>query len=170
ASRLAEIYEPTSRELAAEMALHYQKGHEFERAIECLILSSEAANQKFAYRDSIQLLENGLALTGRIPADRRSHARMRIIERIGDVFYAMGDMKRSAQAFDDCAACAAEIGALTEEVNALSCLARTTVPIDGDLGIGAGERARAACGRTQDPLLIARTELLTASLRLGYDR
>jgi tetratricopeptide (TPR) repeat protein len=42
--------------------------------------------------------------------------------------------------------------------------------VDADQGLAASQRALKACVETNDPLLIARTQLLGACLRLEYDR
>src|SRR5262249_10176011 len=65
---------------------------------------------------------------------------------------------------------AAQAGLQAAEVNALSCLARTMVLIDGDQGLAVSQKALAACHGLEDRLLVARTQLLAATLRLGYDQ
>jgi DNA-binding winged helix-turn-helix (wHTH) protein/tetratricopeptide (TPR) repeat protein len=157
-------------EFASELALHLEGARDYEKAIRYLILASENASKRFAYQNSIRTLQQALELISMVPADVRVEPEIRILERIGDAHYALGDMLESARAFERAAVRAADAGLKTVEVNALCCLARTTVLIDGDLGIAACQRALTACQGINDSLLLARTELLTATLRLGYDQ
>ena len=46
------------REAAAMVALHFEEGHEYERAIEYLMLDAENATPRYAHRESIKALEN----------------------------------------------------------------------------------------------------------------
>jgi hypothetical protein len=94
---------------------------------------------------------------------------IQIFGRIGDAWYALGNMLDSARAYEQQASRAEQGGLKADQVNALSCLARTTVLIDGDKGIAVCDRAVRACDSVEDPLLVARTQMLAATLRLGYD-
>ena len=42
-------------ELAAELAMHFEKGHAYQDAIQYLILAAQSAARRFAYRDSIRV-------------------------------------------------------------------------------------------------------------------
>lgn len=168
AERLKAFGRPGRRQLASEIAFHFESGGEFENATRFLIVAAENAAAKFAYRDSIQILEHALRLVHRAASDG-IHLMIQILGRIGDAHYALGNMLDSARAYEDQAVRAEQAGLKSVQVNALSCLARTTVLIDGEKGIAVSERAVQACDKLDDPLLAARTQMLAATLRLGYD-
>ena len=167
--RLAQDCMPDIPEMASEIALHFELGHEHLRAAEYLLLTAENATRKFAYKDSVQILEHALALASKKSSVSATALEIRILGRIGDTYYALGNMVQSAESFEKEANRAAQASLKAAEVNALSCLARTMVLIDGDQGLQVCQRAIEACHGLVDPLLVARTQMLAATLRLGYD-
>ena len=167
--RLLELPPGERAELPSEVALHLEIGREYERAIHFLRVSSENTNHRFAYRDSIHILRHALSLVAKIAFDRQAHIEIDFLRRIGDAYYALGDMMESARVLETAAVRAGVAGLKSEQVHALNALARTTVLMDGDLGIAACQKALQACEGLDDPLLCERTRLLAATLRLGYD-
>src|SRR5262249_11310637 len=63
---------PGRQELAAEVALHFEKGLAHEIAIDYLVLAAENAAVRFAYRDSIQVLQHALTLVPRVAPERQA--------------------------------------------------------------------------------------------------
>ena len=156
------------RQLASEIGFHFEKGGDYDQATRFLVIAAENASGRFAYRDSIQILEHARKLLERTASDCIQQE-IQILGRIGDAWYALGNMLDSALAYEKQATRAERAGLKAAQVNALSCLARTTVLIDGDEGVAICERAVQACDSLEDPLLVARTQMLAATLRLGYD-
>ncbi|HWY71364.1 MAG TPA: AAA family ATPase [Terriglobales bacterium] len=167
--RLAADCASDQPEMASEIALHFELGREYLRAAKYLLITAENATRKFAYRDSVHILEHALRLASRVPSRAAIELEIRILGRMGDAQYTLGDMLESARAFEKEANRAAQAGLRAAQVNALSCLARTTVLIDGDQGLAVCERALQACEGLDNPLIVARTQMLAATLRLGYD-
>src|SRR5262249_1848193 len=62
AQRLKAFCDPCEQELATELALHFEGGLEYEQAIRYLMLAAENAARRFAYSDSIEILEHALEL------------------------------------------------------------------------------------------------------------
>ena len=168
--RLLELLAGGKTELASEVALHFETGREYERAIHFLRVSSENTNHRFAYRDSIQILQHALSLVVKIASERQAAIEIDILLRIGDAFYALGDMMESARALETAADRAGAAGLKLEQVHTLNALARTTVFMDADRGLEACHKALQACEGLDDPLLLGRTKLVAATLRIGYDR
>jgi predicted ATPase/DNA-binding winged helix-turn-helix (wHTH) protein len=166
--RLLELSARCKTELASELALHFEQGREYDRAIQYLVVTSENLTRRFAYRDSIQVVQHALTLVPKRSPSGRAQTEIGLLRRIGDAYYALGNMMESARALEAAANCAASAGLKSDEVHALNALARTMVLIDGDLGLAACKRAQDACVGVEDPLLLARTRLLAATLRLGY--
>jgi hypothetical protein len=75
----------------------------------------------------------------------------------------------SAKAYEKAAAKAARAGLKAAQVSALSCLVRPLGFIDPDRGIAALDEAVEVSRSLDDPLLLARTQMLAASCRLLYD-
>jgi tetratricopeptide (TPR) repeat protein len=170
AERLKTFSGPKQRHLASEVAFHFERGREYEQAARFLILAAETAAGRFAYRDCIQVLQHALELTTRIEGQVRAELEAHILEFIGDAHYALGAMAESAAAYEAAASCAARAGLKTAEVSALSAMVRPFGLIDPDRGIDAISRAVEVAQSMEDPLLLARMQLLAAGCRALYDR
>src|SRR5712664_3497315 len=140
--RLKTLCTPSKPELAAELALHFEGGREYDQAISYLILAAENAARRFAYRDSIELLRHALGL---------------------------GAMAESTNAYGAAASRAAQTGLKAAQVSALTSLMRPFGLIDPDQGLAAMEQAVQVSRSADDPVLLARTQMLAASCRLLYD-
>jgi predicted ATPase len=88
--RLKALCTPSKKELAAELAAHFEAGREYEQAVRYLILAAENAAGRFAYRDSIELLQHALDLIANLPAGLGPELEMQVLEFIGDAHYALG--------------------------------------------------------------------------------
>jgi predicted ATPase len=60
--RLEQGYGPRTSEIAAELALHFEQGRDYRRAIEYLKQEAEKGRQRFAYREAANHLTKALAL------------------------------------------------------------------------------------------------------------
>jgi len=114
---------------AAKIALHFEEGREYERAVQYLMLAAENATRRYAHHESSQALEHALELLPRIKAEKRAQLDVQILERLGDSLYALGDMERSAATYQAMATRAAEAGLLTAQANALMRLAHSAEAI-----------------------------------------
>jgi predicted ATPase len=167
--RLEGLCTPCQPELASELALHFEEGHEYERAIRYLMLTAASAARRFAYRDSIEVLQHALGLLARLSTSSGADVEVQILEFIGDAQYALGAMAESAKAYEAAASRAAQAGLKTAQVSALTCLVRPFSFIDPDRGIAAMDQAVQVSRSFDDTLLLARTQMLAASCRLLYD-
>jgi DNA-binding winged helix-turn-helix (wHTH) protein len=156
-------------ELAAEVAMHLEQGREYREAIDSLILAAETAAHRFAYRESIQLLEHARLLVPRLAAGTQTELELQLLERIGDAHFWLGSMSDCARAYEAEASRAGEAGLGAAQVRALIHLVRPFGLIDPHRGIAAVERAVGLSARVGEPLLHAQTELLAAGIRLLYD-
>ncbi len=114
---------------AAKIALHFEEGREYERAVQYLMLAAENATRRYAHHESSQALEHALELLPRIKAEKRAQLDVQILERLGDSLYALGAMERSAATYQAMATRAAEAGLLTAQANALMRLAHSAEAI-----------------------------------------
>jgi DNA-binding winged helix-turn-helix (wHTH) protein/tetratricopeptide (TPR) repeat protein len=157
------------RELASELALHFEQGRDYEHAVRYLMLTAENASQRFAHGDSVQILRQALELVPALPAGTRLELEIQILQRIGDAHYASGAMSNSASAYETAAARAVEAGLKTAQVDALSRLAVPAWYLDPVRGNEICQEALEVSGSLADPLLLARTQLSAACFRLLYD-
>jgi tetratricopeptide (TPR) repeat protein len=151
------------------VAFHFEEGRAYEPSVRHLLLAAENAAARFAYRDSIQLLQHALELVPKVASDSSAELELEILELIGDSHYALGAMSDSAKAYEAGASRAAEKGLKSAQVRALSCLVRPYGLIDPDRGLAVMAEAEQASRVLGDPLLLARTQMLAAGVRLLYN-
>ena len=67
-----EIYGERAREIAAELAMHFERGSDYERAVKYLRRAADNATRRFAYQEAVTLAQRGLELVKNLPD---THAR-----------------------------------------------------------------------------------------------
>jgi DNA-binding winged helix-turn-helix (wHTH) protein/tetratricopeptide (TPR) repeat protein len=169
AQRLKASCDTCEQELATELAVHFEGGHDYEQAIRYLILASENAASRFAYRDSIEILRHALELVPKVASGNSIELEIQIFGRIGDAHYVMGNMANSAQAYEKAAAHAGKGGLEAAQVNALICLTLPLGMINVDQAIASIQQAAQIGASLDNPLLGARSQMLAACARLYYD-
>jgi DNA-binding winged helix-turn-helix (wHTH) protein/tetratricopeptide (TPR) repeat protein len=171
AQQLETLYTPDRQELAPTLALHFEHGREYGRAIHYLILTAEIEARRFAHGESIELLQHALDMVPRVAAADRTLVELRVLERIGDVHYALGSMSESASAYEMAATRAAQAGLAGAHAHALICQAPPLGLIDPDRAVAAVERAvQVIADDAEGDALHARARFMAAVLRLLYDR
>jgi DNA-binding winged helix-turn-helix (wHTH) protein/tetratricopeptide (TPR) repeat protein len=166
---LMAAYTAGRRELASELALHFEVGRDFEQAARCLIWTAENAARRFAHGDSIRALQLALELAQSLPARTRIELEIEVLQRMGDAHFALGAMSDSALAYETAAARAAEAGLRKTQIEALARLAVPAWYLDPPRGNDICEQAVEESRAHGDPLLLAQTQLATACFRLLYD-
>jgi tetratricopeptide (TPR) repeat protein len=150
----------------SELAVHFEEGRSFEAAVEYLILASAEAARRYSHDDSLRLLHHALALLPQVGADSRAEIEIRILEKVSDGLYAQGEMKQSAEIDERVVQLAAQRGLKVVQMNGLTRLARALAFLEPDRCIAVCEKA-VEVGRTlDDPLLLARAEMLAACWRI----
>ena len=169
AQRLKALGDPCEQELATELAVHFEGGHDYEQAIRYLILAAENAAGRFAYRNSIEILHHALQLVAKLGPTLRVELEVQILEFIGDAHFALGALAESTQAYGAAASRADQAGLKTARVKAF---ASATCPfgfVDPDQGLAGMDQAVKMSMDIDDPLLLASTQMLAASCRLVFD-
>ena len=169
ATRLEALFDSRPLAMAAELAAHFEKAHEYERAIHSLMFAAENAGRRFAIRDSLDVLQHATNLVPRVPPQRRTLLEIQILERIGDAHFALGAMVESALAYEAESALARAAGLMTARVQAQTCLARPLGLLDPDRAIAVLREAAANVSvAAEDPVVHARVTLLAPATRLLY--
>jgi tetratricopeptide (TPR) repeat protein len=169
AQRLQAFCDPCEQELATELAMHFEGGHDWEQAIRYLILAAENAGGRFAYGDSIEILHHALELVAKVSPGKRIELEIQTLVQIGDTHFALGNMADSAQAYEKAGSQAANGALGAAQVTALIRLAHPLGMIDADRAVATIEQAEQISASLDDPLLHARAQILAACVRLYYD-
>ena len=114
-----EALRPVDPELAAELALHFEEGHEYERSIEYLRLAARNATSRYAHREAIVALEHARTLLPHSADGSRPELELRVLEELGNAFYALGEMEASARTYRLMARRAADAGLLATQADML---------------------------------------------------
>jgi hypothetical protein len=64
-----EVFGDRAREIAAEMAMHFERGGAYKRAAKYLQMAADNAIRRFAYQDAVILAQRGLEVLSRAPND-----------------------------------------------------------------------------------------------------
>jgi len=166
AERMEGLLTDADPSLAAELASHFQAGHDYARAIHYLILAAANAARRYAHAESILVLRQALDLLPYLAADVRAGLEIQILERVSNALYALGDMEQSGDVDQQAAELATRAGLKAAYVDALTRLARVLAFRDPDRCIAVCERALEVSRAHGDPLLEARAEMLAASWRI----
>ncbi len=71
------VYGERAGEIAAELAMHFEQGRDFQRAVKYLRQAAENAARRYAYQDAVALARRGLELL-RTPPDSAERARQEL--------------------------------------------------------------------------------------------
>ncbi len=168
--RLAERMEALSASgaaaLASELALHFEEGRDYARAVPYLILTAASARRRYAHEDSVRCLRHALELLAHVRPEIAKDLKVQILERISDALYAQGEMLQSAEVDQAVVEHAGQSGMVVAQVDALTRLARALAFMDPDRCIAVCERAAEVSRGQDDPLLQARAEMLAGCWRM----
>jgi DNA-binding winged helix-turn-helix (wHTH) protein/tetratricopeptide (TPR) repeat protein len=106
-------------DVASEIALHFEEAREYEHAIRYLSVAAQNATRRYAHHESVATLEHARALVPRLAPERQAPVELQLLEQAGNALYAMGNMTRSAEAYDEMARRAAAAGQLAVQAEAL---------------------------------------------------
>ena len=155
--------------MASQLALHFEEGRDYAEAIKYLVVTAEHAGQRFAHRDSIQVLRRALELVPRLPEGERAGIEMAILRRMGDESYALGAISESIEAYEQAVRIATAAGQVAAQIEALISLALSACYTDLTRGLQVWEQAIEVSRNHGNPLLLAQAQTAAAACRLLYD-
>jgi DNA-binding winged helix-turn-helix (wHTH) protein/tetratricopeptide (TPR) repeat protein len=169
AERMEASYTAPEPNVISELALHFEEGHDYKRAIHYLILVSENAARRYALQNAIDVLQHALELLSNLTPESRLELELQIHKRIGDAYYSLGEMSESADVYRAMANKAEQFGLAAELVNALIREASSASLYDPDRCIAACERATEVSDDLGDLGLQGCAQLLASSWRIGFN-
>ena len=149
------LYGDHAGEVAGELAMHFEQGLAYRRAVKYLRLAAKNHFLRYANREALAYLRHALELVERWPEEERAEAHMAVLEQAGLARRAMGDMDGAAADFQALAEYAAERGRREDEVRALVHLATALSWVDRQGCLDAAERFLALSESVTDELLQA---------------
>ena len=166
--RLRLLCTPNRQEVASEVAMHFEQGHAYEQAIHHLVMAADNAGRRFAYRESIDILQHALELLHKVDSGRLIETELEILELIGDTQYLLGEMSGAARTYEIQAERASSAGRKAAELNAMEHLVMPLGFTDPDRGISVAERAVQLSIELSNPVQRALSQMLAAGYRCVY--
>jgi tetratricopeptide (TPR) repeat protein len=164
--RLEVGYGARSAEIAAPLAVHFEEGRDFSKAIRYLGQAAESSAKRFANREVVIYVSRALDLVARLSSEPTLELRMKLLQQRGWARRSAGELRGALQDLSAVAACAAEAHQVLAEVKALMDLSRFCVWVDRRRCLDLAERAVALSRTLADGTLTILAEANWSSLRL----
>jgi DNA-binding winged helix-turn-helix (wHTH) protein/tetratricopeptide (TPR) repeat protein len=142
-------------EIAAELAMHFERGRDYPQAIKYLKLAVSVDLGRCANREAMDHLARALELVEKLQEPDRSRVKLELIEQRGFARRSKGDLLRASEDFETIADLAHVRGLSCDEGKAMVNLASTLSWIDRDQCLAAIERAGALEPRLEDETMRA---------------
>jgi len=91
-------YGQRAPQIATQLALHFERGRDFERAVEYLIHAGDNATKLYAYTEAEKHYSHAISLVERLPKEEQTPTLLTIYQKRGTVNHMLG---RFPQAVDD---------------------------------------------------------------------
>ncbi|ARO87899.1 transcriptional regulator [Nitrosospira lacus] len=150
---LEEVHGKSSLKHAAELALHFEKGWDWMRAVRYLTLSAANAAHRFANRQAYDYLVRALGLVHRLPAERQVETRVDLLKQSSVVRRSLGDIAGAKADLEEMLATARTSGSSRAEVLALIELSRVLVWLNRRQCLELAEQALARSKDLDDKIL-----------------
>lgn len=155
-----------SAQIAALLALHYDRGRDPARAVLHLRQAAENAARRSASREAVDYLTRALELLPRLPEDGRTSLELALWERRGLLRHSMGDLDGAVAEFASLADAAHAVQSVDLEVRALVHQATIVYLRDREAAAALFRRADAASRALPDPSIALHLKSLGAYNRL----
>jgi tetratricopeptide (TPR) repeat protein/AAA+ ATPase superfamily predicted ATPase/predicted Ser/Thr protein kinase len=96
---LLRFYEGRIRSIAAQLAVHFERGRDFGRAVEYLIQAGDNAVDLFASPEAAGAYSRAFQLVAKHPGENQRRTRLTICQKLGAVNLAMGRLDRAVGDF-----------------------------------------------------------------------
>lgn len=152
-------------DLAGEVAEHYEAAGVYDRAVTSTLTAAQNALRRYAHGEALALLTHAAALNQRTDDAAFTQRDVELLQRVGDVRYAHGEMPGAADAYEKAASAATDRRLWAAAAQALLRAARAAVFFDVQRALAACERAARVAVDGGLPGLEARARLV----RLCWD-
>lgn len=164
--RLEDGYGEKATEIAAVLALHFEEGREFSKAVRYLAQAAKNSSQRFSNSEAAIYLTRALNVVGRLPAGEQTAARIMLLHKRAWVRRSAGDFFGSTEDLKAMVSCAAEAKELRAEINGLLDLSRFCLYTDRRECLLYAEKALEKARGTGDDVLRALVRGNNANINL----
>jgi DNA-binding winged helix-turn-helix (wHTH) protein/tetratricopeptide (TPR) repeat protein len=169
---LVKQYGDQSHRVSTQLAMHFERGRDFPRAVEYLIHAGDNAERLYAHQEAEGYYAQALSLVERLPVEAQTVRRFDLFQKRGQVHFATSHFDQALDEFTrmlDCARCLADPSLECAALNALSSVLFFAHRMD-EMGVRADESLRVAeasgneTRRVEAMTLIARRNVCLGNL------
>ncbi|NOT54114.1 MAG: AAA family ATPase, partial [Deltaproteobacteria bacterium] len=149
-THLASAYGDRVGEVAAELAMHFEQGRDYRRALHFRRQAADNAARQYANREALEDLARALALVPRLTEAEQPPLQRAILEQRGLLFRSMGAMPHAVEDLTRAAEIARTYDDLQSEVRMLSHVATALSWVSRDTCLQAVQRIAALSPHLQE--------------------
>ena len=164
--RLEDAYGAAAADIAPILAVHFEQGREFARAVSYFGKAAESSSKRLGNTEAAKYLTRALALVPRLAEPQQFLARISLLRQRGWVRRTLGDLLGSLEDLNTIISCAVEAGDRRLEVSSLLALSRFCLHADRRLCLEAADRAVTRSRDIDDPALQFLARATSASTNL----
>ncbi|HJQ71471.1 MAG TPA: protein kinase [Blastocatellia bacterium] len=123
--QLAAHYGKQSPRIAAQLAMHFERGRDFKRAADYFVYAGDNAIRLYAGAEALEHYERSLALAEKLPEDEKAELLLTIYQKRGAVNLALGRFQLAVDDYTEMLERARSLGSVTKESAALNALTMT---------------------------------------------
>lgn len=164
--RLEQAYEKRTEDIAPALALHFEQGRDFPRALRYLSRAAENSSKRFGHEEAANYLTRALGILDRLGATDQFAPRIALLRQRSWALRSSGDLAGSVRDLKKMIAGAAAAGELRHEVNALLAVSRFCLHADRRVCLQASEEALAKSEAMEDDVFKALVQGSSASINL----
>lgn len=164
--RLEAGYRTRTEEIAAVLALHFEEGRNFVKAVSYLGQAAESSAKRFGNREAAIYLTRALGFLDRLASKDQLPLRMKLLQQRGWARRSAGDLHGSLEDLSTVVSCAAEANQHLIEIKALMDLSRFCIWGDRRRCLELAEQAVAYSRALGDDTLTALAQGNSSSLNL----
>ncbi len=161
-------FEPLN-EAAAGLAVHFEQGGDWARAIKYPQLAADTSARRFEPRQAAEILQHALELVRKLPEAGRATSEIEILAKLATIYTALVDDIHAIETYEALATRAARDGLIDLEVRALIDIAYPLAWTSSQRSLEAVERAVRLSARQENPLLRTRARANCFALRLWQE-
>ncbi|HYN50577.1 MAG TPA: hypothetical protein VES62_06600, partial [Thermoleophilaceae bacterium] len=155
AERLEQVFAAALDEVTPDLALHFEKGADWPRAVKYLRRAADVAASRYALEEARANLQHALELASRLPLAERAPAETEILNALADMYLGTFDA-RAADVLTLLRERAAQYGLVDVEAKALVDLAYPLAWGSSERALEVIEQALRLSDAQRDPLMRAR--------------
>jgi predicted ATPase len=171
-ARLAEHYRGQTTRIAAQLAVHFERGRDFARAVTCLLEAGDNATHVYANSEAEAHYSHALKLVEKLPQADQLERYLILFQKRGAVNFSLSRFDPSAADYREMLERAREAKSPTLECAALVALSNTLfwshkmdeMPLRTEEALRAADRAGSATLRIDTSALIALKHLCYGEL------